>query len=122
MPRATAQRGDPADVLTSLAPHSIILVRDGVVTDAQDVFIDFSGSGRETVFGSVGFGAGVGDVGTSSGVAIYCPTATTIEVGDVFRYGDNQYTVEYVSPQGWGAVDGSTLLLAWARVQQGRGV
>lgn len=121
MPRATGKRGNPAAVLTGLAPHSIILVREGVVTDAQSVFLDFSGSGHETVFG-MGFATGTGDVGTTSGVAIYCPTATVIEIGDVFRYGDNQYTVEYVSPQGWGVVDGDTMLLAWARVQQGRGV
>lgn len=118
MPRASALRGLPAAVLTSLAPHSVILVRDGVVTTAQSVFLDFSATGRETVFGTLG----VGDIGEANGVAIYCPTAVTIEVGDVFRHGDHQYTVEYVSPQGWTVVDGSAALrLAWARVQQGRG-
>ena len=116
MPRATALRGNPAAVLTGLAPHSVILVRDGVVTTAQSVVLDFTAAGRETVFG-----AGAGDIGEAPGVAIYCPTAVTIEVGDVFRHGDQQYTVEYVSPQGWGTVDGSTLRLAWARAQQGRG-
>jgi len=120
MPRATGRRGNPAAVLTAMAPHSVILVRDGAVTAAQSVFLDFSQEGRQGVLGS--FQSGSGDIGQALGVAMYCPTGTTVEIGDVFRHGDNQYSVEYVSPQGWSAVDGNTMLMAWATVQQGRGV
>ena len=122
MPRATGRRGTPAAVLTAMAPHSVILVREGVVTAAQSVFVDFSAVGRETVLGGGNAGAGVGHGGESNGVALYCPTGTTVEIGDVFRYGDLQYRVVFVSPQGWTAVDGSTMLMAWADVLQGRGV
>lgn len=107
MPRATARRGNPAAVLTALAPHSVILVRSGTVQTAQSVFVDFTAEGREAVLGA-------GYEGQTQGVALYCPTATDIEVGDVFRHDDIQYRVGFVSPQGWGAVDGDTMLMAWA--------
>lgn len=118
MPRAATWpvRGTPKSVLSDLAPHSIILVRDGAVTDAQSMWLDFTASGAETI-GGAGFGGEIG-----GGVALYCPEDTTIEVGDVFRYDEVQYKVEFVSPPGWGAVDGSTMILAWAGAKRARGV
>lgn len=117
MPRAASGpvRGAPATVLDTLAPHAVILVRDGTVQSSQDLWLDFSAFGRETVLGA-------GYAGKLDGVAMYCPTATAIEIGDVFRYGDTQYKVTFVSHQGWGAVDGDTMLMAWADALQGRGV
>ena len=112
-------RGSPADVLATLAPHSIILVRDGVVTAAQSVFLDFTATGAETV-GGAGFAGAA--TGLGAGVALYCPTDTTIEVGDVFRFDGIQYNVEFIAPQGWGAIDGNTLRLAWAGAKRSRGV
>ena len=100
-------RGNPAAILTGLAPHSVIFVRDGTAEDAQSVFVDFSASGRDAVLGA-------GYEGQVDGVALYCPTATDIEIGDVFRHDGVQYVVRFVSPQGWGVVDGDTMLLAWA--------
>lgn len=120
MPRASSGplRGAPASLLASLAPHSIVLVRDGTAQSAQSMWLDFSGSGRESIAGL----AGVGFTGEASGVVVYAPTSIDIRVGDVFRHDDVQYTVRFVGPQGWGAVDGDTMQLAWCEAKRSAGV
>lgn len=108
-------RGVPAAVLSSQAPESIILVRDGVAQTAQSVFVDFTAAGAESVRGVTG---GSGYAGMANGVALYCPTGTDIEIGDVFKHDGVQYKVEFVSPTGWGAVDGDTMLMAWGEAMR----
>ena len=108
MPRDSSGplRGTPAAILADRAPDSIILVRAGVVQSAQSCWVDFSAAGAEQVLGA-------GRAATATGVAVYWAYDASVVMGDVFRHDDKQYTVSYVSPDGWGAIDGHTIILSW---------
>lgn len=120
MPFGALAFGTPLDVLATMLPHSLVLRRSGANLDAQDFMVDFSAAGRDALLGAGAGASGYnGEVGNA---AVYCLPDADIAVGDVFRFGNANYTVMFVSPPGWGMVDGSTLVIAWARSTKARGL
>lgn len=116
MPFGTATFGTPLGVLATMLPHSLVLRRSGANLDAQDMMVDFSAAGREAL---QGLGAS-GYNGEVDSAAVYCLPSADIAVGDVFRFAGANYSIMWVSPPGWGIVDGSTLVIAYARSTKAR--
>lgn len=120
MPFGFRPMGTPLEVLQRTLPHSLVLRRAGTNLDAQDFMVDFTGAGRESLYSAGASSAGYN--GEQDGAAVYGLPDADVAVGDVFRYGAATYTVAWVSPPGWGRVDGATMVLAWARATRARGV